>query len=187
MAVDSYMTFQKYDKTWLASESQVDFGKASATEDPLGTPFVAGNVFEVTSFSFDVEQTLNLGSQAGGAGAGKVKFPGYTMERKIDKASPTFFEMACAGTTFDTVSLGFRKSAGVEAAGLFFLRFDFRFVAVESITWSHDEESPTESVKLQFGTLQVLYCPQKEDGSLLPKIGGGWDQIKNIRATPPAT
>jgi hypothetical protein len=31
-------------------------------------------LFEVNEFSFDIEQTLNIGSQSSGAGAGKVTF-----------------------------------------------------------------------------------------------------------------
>jgi hypothetical protein len=31
-------------------------------------------LFEVTDYSFDVEQTLSIGSQSSGAGAGKVTF-----------------------------------------------------------------------------------------------------------------
>ena len=30
--------------------------------------------FEVTDYSFDIEQVLNIGSQSSGAGAGKVTF-----------------------------------------------------------------------------------------------------------------
>ena len=39
------------------------------------------------SFSFDIEQTLNIGSQSTGAGAGKVTFNPFSITRKIDPGS----------------------------------------------------------------------------------------------------
>ncbi len=49
-------------------------------------------LFEIEDFSFDIEQTLNIGSQSTGAGAGKVTFNPFSITRKIDRASPTLFE-----------------------------------------------------------------------------------------------
>ncbi len=69
-------------------------------------------MFEVEDYSFDIEQTLNIGSQSSGAGAGKVTFNPFSITRKIDKSSPRVLQMACAGTPFQNVSLGLRKAAG---------------------------------------------------------------------------
>jgi hypothetical protein len=44
--------------------------------------------------TFDVEQTLNIGSQSSGAGAGKVTFNPFSITRKVDRASPVFFAMS---------------------------------------------------------------------------------------------
>jgi type VI protein secretion system component Hcp len=43
--------------------------------------------------TFDIEQTLNIGSQSTGAGAGKVTFNPFSITRKVDRASPVFFAM----------------------------------------------------------------------------------------------
>ena len=48
----------------------------------------------IEDYSFDIEQTLNIGSQSSGAGAGKVTFNPFSITRKIDSASPSFFQMA---------------------------------------------------------------------------------------------
>jgi type VI secretion system secreted protein Hcp len=180
MPVDSYMLFKKYDGTYLKSESQVDFG--SSKSDKIGEPFLsqAGNVFEVTSFSFDVEQTLNLSSQSSGAGAGKIQFNPFKVSRKIDLATSAMFQMACQGTTFQTVSLGFRKAAGIEASGLFYLRFDFKLVALKTMSWSHDDESPTEDLEFEYGALQIRYGQQNAGGSIVEQNPVGWNKIKNI-------
>jgi type VI secretion system Hcp family effector len=63
--------------------------------------------FEIDDFSFDIEQTLNIGSQSSGAGAGKVTFNPFQITRKVDSASPQFFQMAVRGTLFRSVSCSF--------------------------------------------------------------------------------
>ena len=184
MAIDSFMTFTPYTTAALDAESQVDL---SNNKEELAKDFAAGKVFEVEDFSFDVEQQLNIGSQSSGTGAGKITFNPFSITRKIDKASSIFFEMACAGTAFQTVSLGLRKSSsggGGDAAktsGFFFLRFDFKLCAVKTISWSHDDESPKEEVTFEYGGLLVRYCQQNPDGSMKPAIPGGWNRVKNIR------
>jgi type VI secretion system secreted protein Hcp len=189
MAIDSYMTFQLYGGTFLEAESQVDFSK---NKEPLmsdPSALKAGNVFEVEDYSFDIEQTLNIGSQSSGAGAGKVTFNPFSITRSIDTASPTFFQMACSGTAFQSVTLALRKSSGAgqagaaDTAGVVFLRFDFKLVAVKTISWAHDEERPKETVTFEYGGLQVRYSRQKADGSLDAAITKGWNRVKNISDT----
>ena len=181
MAVDSFMTFQDYAGNWLPSESQVSCDNSKS--DEIGKPITtapAGSVFEVDNFSFDIKQTINMSSQSSGAGAGKVNFNPFKISRKIDKASPTLFNMACKGTTFKFVRLGFRKAAGVDATGLFFLRFDFKLVAIKTINWAHGDDSPTEDVEMQFGGLQIQYGVQQAGGSITKQNLIGWNSIKNI-------
>lgn len=180
MATDCYMIFKGYDNKYLPSESAVVL---TDSIEELGKPFkTAGNgfIFEVEDYSFDIEQTLNIGSQSTGAGAGKVVFNPFSITRKIDKSSPMLFSQACSGRAFATVQLGLRKSTGGTMSGSFFLRFDFKLVAVKSISWSHDEESPKETVTFEYGCLQIRYVQQKADGSLDGTvIPGGWNRTTN--------
>src|SRR5580704_14346907 len=143
MAIDSYMTFQQYNGKYLESGSQVDFTKN--TEPLMKSPFPiptdksangSSYIFEVEDYSFDIEQTLNIGSQTSGAGAGKVTFNPFSITRKIDQASPILFQMACSGTAFKVVTLALRKGVGTGGggagvSGMIFLRFDFKLVAVK--------------------------------------------------------
>jgi type VI secretion system secreted protein Hcp len=48
-------------------------------------------VFEIEDYSFDIEQTLSIGSHSSGAGAGKVRFNPFSITKKVDKASHIFF------------------------------------------------------------------------------------------------
>jgi type VI secretion system secreted protein Hcp len=182
MAVDAFMMFQDYKGGWLQSESTVDFSKDVSND--LSKDFIANNgagaVFEVDSFNFGVEQIVTIGSQAGGAGAGKVTFKEFNIERKIDKSSPILFKNACSGKSFKVVSLGFRKAAGDDSSGTFYLRFDFKLVAAKTIDWAHDEESPKETMTFMYGGLLMRYLPQKPDGTMGGVIPGGWNRVKNI-------
>lgn len=196
MAVDAYMAFQTYDNTWLAFESQTTLGK---TTEPLMTdpnPFPTGTgpvapgsaitglqYLELEDYSFDIEQTLNIGSQSRGAGAGKITFNPFSITRKIDVQSPAFFKMVCSGTAFQQVILMMRKSAGGDTAGQAFCRFDFKLVAVKTISWSHDDEAPKETITFEYGGLQVRYSMQEASGKMTPAIAGGWNRVKNIADT----
>jgi type VI secretion system secreted protein Hcp len=185
MAIDSYMAFVTYDGKTLDAESQVDagtFSKDTLLSD-VSSSFTTGKIFEIDDYSFDIEQTLNIGSQASGAGAGKITFNPFSITRKVDKSSPIFFQMACSGTPFQFVYLALRKAAGTSnttGAGLTFLRFDFKLVAVKTVSWSHDETSPLETITFEYGGLQMRYAPQKPDGSMGAAVVGGWNRVKNV-------
>src|ERR1700759_4147058 len=104
MAIDGYMYFKQYDNAYLPSESTVEVPKDSADQFFSDFEFVKAlsskGLFEIENFSFDIEQVLNIGSQSTGAGAGKVTFNPFSIDRKIDVSSPRLFEMACSGTPF---------------------------------------------------------------------------------------
>ncbi len=179
MAVDAYMTFTPYSGAALSCESTVDFSK---NKEDLAQGLTAGNVFEIDEWSqFSIEQTLNIGSQSGGTGAGKVDFKEFSFTRKIDKASPIFFNMACSGTPFKNVALAIRKSGGGDTSGFIFLRFDFKLAAVKTISYSHDETSPKEEVAIEYGGFLLRYCVQNSDGTLSLQNPAAWDRTKNIR------
>ena len=116
-----------------------------------------GTLFEIEDYSFDIEQTLNIGSQSSGAGAGRVTFNPFSITRKVDCASPVFFQLSCSGTPFKTVALGLRKAGGGQTSGRFFLVFTFKLVAVKTISWAHDDEAPKETVTFEYGGFNIMY------------------------------
>lgn len=183
MAIDSYMCFIGYDDKYLLSESQVDMKATAQDNKELVTPFTDAfaqkGLFEVEDYSFDIEQTLGIGSQSTGAGAGKVTFNPFSITRKVDKSSPIFFQNACSGKAFKSVFLGMRKSAGNEATGVFFLVFQFKLVAVKTVGWAHDDEAPKETVTFEYGGLIVKYGQQDPNGRIQSPVPGGWNRVKN--------
>ena len=187
MAIDGYMYFQDYKDVFQKSESTVDKTTINDKDkmwkdEKLGFKKAgdAGGLFEIEDFSFDIEQTLNIGSQSTGAGAGKVTFNPFSITRKIDRFSPLLFQASCSGTPYQKVGLGLRKSAGGNTAGIIYLVFLFKLAAVKTISWSYDDESPKETTTFEYGGLQVHYCPQKSDGGLADVIPSGWNRVRNV-------
>jgi type VI secretion system secreted protein Hcp len=186
------MYFKDYNGKFLPSESQVQLVKTFDHQDlfkPFGEAYAYKGdhpgqcgLFEIEDYSFDIEQVLNIGSQSSGAGAGKVTFKPFSITRKIDCASPIFFQKACSGTPFQTVGLGLRKSAGGDASGIIFLVFTFKLVAVKTINWSHHDEAPKETVTFEYGGLNIHYTQQQADGKPYAPSKGGWNRVKNIKA-----
>jgi type VI secretion system secreted protein Hcp len=208
MAIDAYVIFKPYANGGTIPDSESQVSWKNSGNDQLykdiqsfkpatvsGGKLTYGQIFEIEDYSFDIEQTLNIGSQGGGLGAGKVTFNPFSITRKIDAASPLLFDMACSGTSFETVYLALRKTVGASGtggqsnmtAGFIFLRFDFKMVGVKTISWSHDDESPKETVTFEYGGLQIRYCTQNPDGTLQAAKVGGWNRIQNVQdhlATP---
>jgi|SRR4051812_42566412 type VI protein secretion system component Hcp len=192
MAIDGYMYFFNYNNEYEKSESQVaknvdnqrdlfwrdaNFNFKAAND--------AGGLFEVEDCSFDVEQTLNIGSQSTGVGAGKIVFNPFSITRKIDLLSPKLFEMSCSGTPFKKVALGLRKSAGGDTTGCVFVAFIFKMVGVKTISWSYDDEAPKETTTFEYGGFQIHYRPQKPDGTFGECKPGGWNRVRNVRDQMP--
>lgn len=188
MAIDAYMYFQDYDKKYQPSESQVDVNKVNPKDSlwqdsayGFKEAGARGGLFEIEDFSFDIEQTLNIGSQSTGAGAGKVTFNPFSITRKIDILSATLYEQACSGTPFKRVGLALRKSAGGETSGVTYLIFLFKLVAVKTMSYSYDDESPKETVTFEYGALQMYYGKQDPNGFVKLAQKGGWNRVKNVK------
>jgi type VI secretion system secreted protein Hcp len=182
MAVTPYLIFTPYNGsgfgTPLTSESQA----IQPTKDLAGFTLAPTSCFEITDFSFDIDQTLAIGSAGSGSGAGKVKFNPLSVTRNIDKLSPVLFQHCCTGQAFAKVDLLLVKpSATAGAAGVLFLQYTFKLVAVATVATSHADDDPKETLTFQYGDLQIRYAQQKADGSLLAPVVAGWDIVKNIQ------
>jgi hypothetical protein len=75
MSIDPFQSQPDNDGAAPASAAEVQGYLA------LPRPLARG-LFEIEDFSFDLEQTLNIGSQSTGAGAGKVTFNPFSITRR---------------------------------------------------------------------------------------------------------
>jgi type VI secretion system secreted protein Hcp len=103
------------------------------------------------------------------------------------------YQNACAGTPFQYVYLGLRKSSGgglastADIAGQFFVLFTFGLVAVKTISWAHDDESPQETITFEFGAMQIQYAQQLQNGTLDAAKVAAWNRLTNTATMPAAS
>jgi type VI protein secretion system component Hcp len=175
MAIAHYVVFVPYAGTPLTGDANT----AEGLVDPFRDGVDPAAFFPLESWSLDVEQTLNIGSQSTGAGAGKITFNPFAITRKIDKISPILFGQAASGTPFEFVDLLEHRSAkdGARAA---FVAWRFQLVAVKTVAWGSGEDRPTETVTFEYGALTIRYVPQSPTGQLEPPVQEGWDRIRNV-------
>ncbi len=81
--------------------------------------------FEIQDFAFGVETPITIGSATGGAGAGKVEFGEFSIQKRTDVASPRFFTSCVAGTHYSRVTVEVRSE-------LTALRYELEDVVIAS-------------------------------------------------------
>jgi|SRR6185437_1780015 len=145
-------------------------------------------------FAIDV-QSWNWGmAQAGGAqqgpgsGVGKVNVQDLTLTKTTDAATAPLMAACCAGTAYGTsastpVVLTMRKSG---TTPLVYLQISLFNVTVSGVTpsTSSSNDTQTELISLHFGAFQVVYTPQKPDGSGGPSITMTWNVAGNSPKLP---
>ncbi len=197
MAFDTYVMFKDPDGNFLQGESQVNI--IAGTESTIGKDLggMAGKLFEIDDFNFGIEQVLNISSQSSGAGAGKVTFNEFTITRKIDRATPTFFTMCCAGQHFEEVWIFLRRAggggstltnaggSGNVASGTTFLRYDFKLVAIKTISHSGSDgdDAMKEEIAFEYGAVRIRYVQQDSAGKPMTTSAGNpmgqWSKVLN--------
>ncbi len=175
MVVAHYVVFVPYSGTPLTGDGNT----AAGLVDPFRADVAPAAFFPVESWSMDVEQTLSIGSQSTGAGAGKITFNPFAISRRIDRISPALFGLAASGTPFEFVDL-IEHRPGKDGARAAFVAWRFQLVAVKTVAWGSGEDRPTETVTFEYGGLTIRYLPQSSTGQLEPPVQAGWDRVRNV-------
>lgn len=177
MAIDAYLFFITQDGKVLPGTSQL----AAPLPNPFKRPEISPGTVptQLASYSFDIQQTLNLGSQTSGAGAGRVTFNPLTITKNIDANSPTLFSMCCSGTTFRNVDLVLVRSGG--KGPVLYAGYGFGLVAIKTIARAggNGEDTGMETVTFEFGQLSVGFAKQLNTGEADTFHYQTWDRVKN--------
>lgn len=135
---------------------------------------------EVQSFSWGLHQSLSIGSQTTGAGAGKAQQMGISFSTHVSSASPSLMHACAAGQTFNA-TLTVRKAGGSQEE---YLKVYFTTVAISdyrsAMQMGSTDVVPRDEFSLVFGTCQMEYKPQNKDGTLGSAIKKGWNFIRNV-------
>lgn len=98
------------------------------------------------SFNFSLNQTLNIGSQGSGAGAGKVTFSTLTVKFRMDKNYLQLMQDVESGAHYSACTLTeTTQSLGKGGAASTTYTWDFRLVAPASVTLIGSDGSNTDS------------------------------------------
>lgn len=132
---------------------------------------------EITSYSWGIQQTLSIGSQSTGAGAGKAHVLGLDLQAVVSSASPSLL-LACARGEVFNATLTIRKAGGKQEE---YIKLIMTTAAIANYRQSGGGagELPRDEISLQYGTIQFEYKPQGKEGSVSSPIKKGWDFIKN--------
>jgi len=135
---------------------------------------------EVLSWNWGADQSGTMHRGTGG-GAGKVSVHDVTIVKYHDKSTPNLWQLCCNGKHSDEALLTVRKAGG--DAQLEYLKITFTKVLISSMQTggSAGEETPTETVTLNFAEFKMEYTPQDDKGAAGAALNAGW----NIREGVP--
>ena len=88
---------------------------------------------------------------------------GFTLQKRLDKASPLLSAAALFRTVYPTATIeAVKDGIGFQR----FLIYSLESVSVYSVAVKHTADSVTEVVTLRPATITITYYPQRPDGSL---------------------
>lgn len=143
------------------------------------------DAFEILSFEIGAENNINIGSISSGGGAGKATFKELTVTKKTDTASCGLFGRLVEGGHIQDVHIELRRSGGLDgASGATFLKFDFKLVMLQDISWSGSDGDDIceETLVMQYGAMKVEYLKQDVKGKMKTHSNQMWSRVKNKAA-----
>jgi type VI secretion system secreted protein Hcp len=135
---------------------------------------------DVLSWSWDMTQSASMHFGSGG-GAGKVDIQDIRLTKYVDKSSPVLLKYCCNGKRFNKATLTVRKP-GNKPFEYFKINMEPLLISSISIGGQNGEDRLTEIISLNFGKFEVIYTPQKPDGSGDAEIRQKWNIATNAES-----
>jgi hypothetical protein len=134
----------------------------------------------VSAASFDVEQTLNIGSQSSGSGSGRITFNPFSIKMVGSSLDATLFELAATGTPLCEADLLLVTSQGPSEL------FSMRLAAVKTAAYAPDTTGhSTTTVTFQYGGLLVVNQSYSSTNIAAKATAKMFDGMRNVTLTPP--
>jgi type VI protein secretion system component Hcp len=160
-----YVSFTTYDGNLLKLDQTAAGGPAPG-------------LYEISAADFSALQTLNIGSQSSGAGAGKVAFNPLTLSLGSDNLTALLDKMMAAGTPLKFLDLYTVSPAPTSMAKAKLVTQDeFGLVAVKTDTVT--PLTGTHTFSFEYGSLVESSAPTTGTANVV----GGWDRVKNVSDT----
>lgn len=142
------------------------FGTLTCMTTPDATGTANSLTTQVSWYSVGLQNTVSIGSQSGGAGAGKVTFSPADLHISLSKFTE-FLPIAQTGRALQQCTLVSTAGNGVTAT------YTFQLVAVASVTAVAGAGNGPNSVaytdlQLEYGALTVMMTNAVDDGGTNP-------------------
>ncbi|KQQ45242.1 hypothetical protein ASF58_19615 [Methylobacterium sp. Leaf125] len=134
--------------------------------------------FEVSGVDFGSDQSLSIGSQSTGAGAGKISFSPLSFALASSAGATQLDAFLAKGTPFKTVELVSYGSSPNKGAPQAVSLFTFKLAAVKSDVI--DVVTGLHKLNFDYGGLVSKAVSVNADGSFSNDVSLGWNGIKNI-------
>jgi len=134
---------------------------------------------DIESFSWGLAQT-GSGQRGTGSGTGKVDIADITIQKFVDKSSPTLALYCANGKHITKGKITVRK-AGENPLEYLTIDLENVFVSNYSLAGSNGAGVPTESLSLNFVKIKKEYWTQNEKGAKGENANFSWDVAKNIK------
>ena len=139
--------------------------------------------FEILNFEIGAENNINIGSITSGGGAGKATFKELNVTKKTDTCSCELFSSLCKGSHIDDMVIELRRSGqqGDADSGSTFLKWEFKLVMVQDISWSGSDGDDVceEAIIFQYGAMKVTYTKQDKQGKGAGDTSAEWSRVLN--------
>ncbi len=97
--------------------------------------------------------------------------------KRMDKASPLLMLAAASGQHFKSAVLTVRKSGEVSQEYLTITLGDLMVSSYQ--TEAAGDTVPVDQVSFSFGRIEIVYRPQRPDGTFEAPVSAGWDVTAN--------
>jgi type VI secretion system secreted protein Hcp len=132
---------------------------------------------DILAWSWGMSQSGSF-HVGGGGGAGKANFQDLSVTKYVDNSTPTLMQKLATGDHVATGVLTIRKAGKVP---LEYIKLKLTKIMVTSLSTggSGGEDRLTENLTLNFAEFEVIYTPQKADGSGGTAVPFKFDIAKN--------
>jgi type VI secretion system secreted protein Hcp len=131
---------------------------------------------EIMSWSWGATQSGSTQSISGST-AGKVNVHDLTFTKLVDASTPNIVKAVCAGTAFPLALLTCEKSAGAGKKPIQYFKMKLKNVLVSTyaVGGANGSDTHTETVTLNFGSVETTYTGMNADGGPGKSIPVAWN------------
>jgi type VI secretion system secreted protein Hcp len=134
---------------------------------------------DIESFSWGLAQQ-GSGNRGGGSGTGKVDIADITIQKHVDRSSPSLMLVCANGKHIAKGKLTLRK-AGENPLEYLTVDLESIFVSSYQVGGSNGGGVPTESISLNFVKVKTEYWTQSDKGAKGENANFSWDVAKNVK------